>query len=162
MRVNLLVLAITPIALAGCVSTHPLVLGAEHPANPSAPIAPYQVASAETLESYQTASAFAIPAKSSAGDAKARTGAPIQLAHEGHDDAHAVGVVNSVDAPQHKINITHEPIPSIGWPSMTMDFDVAPSVDLSKLRKGNRVNFTMEKGKSGMYEIQAIEPAAAK
>jgi Cu/Ag efflux protein CusF len=42
---------------------------------------------------------------------------------------------------------------------MTMDFPVAPSVDLRVLKPGTRVNFTIERGEGGMYEIRAIAPA---
>ena len=86
----------------------------------------------------------------------------VQLVHDGHADAHAVGVVNSVDTAQRKISLTHEPIPSIGWPSMTMDFPVAPSVDLNAVKPGSHVDFIMEKGKNGLYEIQSVQPAGAR
>jgi copper binding protein CusF len=45
--------------------------------------------------------------------------AGIQIAREGRNDARATGTVNSVDPAQHKLNISHDPIPSIGWPAMT-------------------------------------------
>ena len=82
-----------------------------------------------------------------------------QVAHDGHRGTHAKGVVNSVDPAGHKMNITHEPIPEIGWPTMTMDFAVAPSVDLKGVKPGSRVNFTLERGKDGMYEVRSVEPA---
>ena len=85
--------------------------------------------------------------------------AGMQMAHEGQDDAHGVGTVNSVDPAGHKINLSHQPIPEVGWPAMTMDFAVAPSVDLRALKPGARINFTIEKGPDGMYQIQAITPA---
>lgn len=84
---------------------------------------------------------------------------PVQTVHEGGSDAHATGTVNKVDAAGHKVNLSHNPIPAIGWPAMTMDFNVAPSVDLSRIKPGSKVNFSMEKGKAGMYQIQSIEPA---
>jgi Cu/Ag efflux protein CusF len=83
----------------------------------------------------------------------------IKMAHEGHKDAHVTGVVNTVDPARHKLNISHSPIPEIGWPAMTMDFAVAPSVDLRAITPGARVNFTMEQGEGGMYVIQSIAPA---
>ena len=86
-------------------------------------------------------------------------GSDMQMAHEGHNDAHGTGTVNSVDPAQHKINLSHQAIPDIGWPAMTMDFPVAASVDLKPVKPGTRVNFTIEKGQGGMYEIQAIAPA---
>jgi Cu/Ag efflux protein CusF len=68
----------------------------------------------------------------------------MQMAHEGHNDAHGTGTVNSVDPAQHKVNVSHSPIPEIGWPAMTTEFPVAPTVDLKAIRPGTRVNFTIE------------------
>jgi Cu/Ag efflux protein CusF len=83
----------------------------------------------------------------------------MQMAHAGHNDAHGTGTVNSVDPAQHKVNLSHNPIPEIGWPAMTMDFPVKPSIDLKTIKPGSHVNFTIEKGQGGMYEIQRITPA---
>jgi len=83
----------------------------------------------------------------------------MQMAHAGQNDAHGTGTVNSVDPAQHKINLSHQPIPEIGWPAMTMEFPVAPSIDLKSVKPGARVNFTIEQGQGGMYEIKAIAPA---
>jgi Cu(I)/Ag(I) efflux system periplasmic protein CusF len=83
----------------------------------------------------------------------------MQMAHAGHDDAHGTGTVNSVDPAQHKLNLSHNPIPEIGWPAMTMDFPVAAAVDLKPIKPGARVNFTIEQQPGGMYEIRAITPA---
>jgi Cu(I)/Ag(I) efflux system periplasmic protein CusF len=97
-----------------------------------------------------------------AGDAHAahsQTSGELQMAHEGRKDAHGSGTVNSVNPAQHKVNVSHNPIPEIGWPATTMDFPVAPSVDLRALKPGARVNFTIEQGQGGMYEIRAISPA---
>jgi Cu/Ag efflux protein CusF len=88
-----------------------------------------------------------------------RTSGEMRMAHAGHADAHGSGTVNSVDPAQHKINLSHQAIPDIGWPAMTMDFPVAPSVDLKTIKAGTRVNFTIERGEGGMYEIRAIAPA---
>lgn len=82
-----------------------------------------------------------------------------QLVHGDAADAHSTGTVNSVDAAQRKINLSHHPISSLGWPAMTMDFSVAPSVDLSRIQPGSRVEFSLGKGKGGMYEILSIQPA---
>ena len=83
----------------------------------------------------------------------------MQMAHAGHNDAHGTGTVNSVDQTQHKVNLSHQPIPEIGWPAMTMEFPVAPSVDLKEIKPGTRVNFTIEQQPGGMYEIKVITPA---
>jgi Cu/Ag efflux protein CusF len=84
----------------------------------------------------------------------------MQMAHDGQNDVHATGTINSVDAAGHKVNITHQPIPAIGWPSMTMDFAVAPAVNLAGVRPGAKVNFSMMRQPDGMYAIQSIAPAS--
>ena len=84
----------------------------------------------------------------------------MKMAHSGHAHAQGAGTVNSIDASAHRINVSHGPIPAIGFPAMTMDFAVAPSVDLQAVKPGTRVNFTVEKGQGGMYVIQSIAPAS--
>ena len=69
------------------------------------------------------------------------------------------GVVNSVDAAGHKVNLSHEPIPAIGWPAMKMNFPVAASVDLKGVKAGTQVEFTLEKNPAGTYEIKSMTPA---
>ena len=82
------------------------------------------------------------------------TGAPGSTASE--KVYSGTGTVKSITGDQ--IAIAHGPISGIGWPAMTMDFPVAPSVDLKAIKPGTRVNFTIEKGQGGMYEIKAITP----
>ena len=86
----------------------------------------------------------------------------VQPVHDGHNDVLATGVINSVDPAQRKINITHEPIKAIGWPTMTMEFPVAPGVDLATARPGGRVNFRIRQGAGGMYEVRSIQPPKEK
>ena len=83
----------------------------------------------------------------------------MRMAHAGHTHAQGTGTVNAVDVSGHKINLTHGPIPALGWPGMTMDFAVAPAVDLRTLKPGTRVNFTIEQGEGGTYLIQSVKPA---
>ena len=90
---------------------------------------------------------------------RAPEGSNYRLVHEGHSDAHATGTVNAIDMAGHKLNISHQAIPAIGWPAMTMDFPVAPSVDLKSVKAGDHVNFTLEKGADGMYQVEAVQPA---
>ena len=85
---------------------------------------------------------------------------PLHLVHQGHDHIHVTGTVNSVDAAGRKVNLSHGPIPQIGWPAMTMDFAVAPSVDLKAVTPGMRVDFTLEKGPDGMFQVETLTPAA--
>jgi Cu/Ag efflux protein CusF len=105
-----------------------------------------------------------LPAHAIRADAKAAPAqhGDMQMAHAGHNDAHGTGTVNSVDPARHKVNLSHKPIPEIGWPAMTMEFPVAPSIDLTAIKPGTRVNFTIEQQPGGMYEIRAIAPAGAR
>ena len=100
-----------------------------------------------------------------AGD-RAAVSSPLTLVAQAHDHDHPAeagakgkGVVNMVDAAAHKVNVSHEPIPSLGWPAMKMDFAVAPSVDLKTVQAGTQVEFTVGKNKAGLPEIQSIQPA---
>jgi Cu/Ag efflux protein CusF len=67
------------------------------------------------------------------------------------------GTIHSVDAERGVVNLTHEPIPAIGWPAMTMDLSVAPSVDLSAVAPGSEVTFTLERAADGLYVIDSLE-----
>ena len=70
---------------------------------------------------------------------------------------HSSGTVNGVK--DGKINISHGKIKELGWPPMKMDFAVADGVDVSKIKEGQKVEFTLGKGKGGMYEIMDIKMA---
>jgi Cu/Ag efflux protein CusF len=94
--------------------------------------------------------------------AHARQPGTIRMAHGTHNDAHGAGTINSIDPVQHKINISHGPIPAIGFPAMTMDFALGPGVDLAALKPGMRVDFTIERGAGGTYEIQSVSPAGGR
>ena len=88
-----------------------------------------------------------------------RQGGNMQMAHSGHAHAQGTGTVNSIDVAARKVNVSHGPIPTIGRPAMTVDFAVAPAVDLRAVKPGTRINFTIERGEGGMYVIQSIKPA---
>jgi Cu/Ag efflux protein CusF len=83
----------------------------------------------------------------------------VQRARDGHGDSRATGTVNAVDVAARTVNLSHEPVPSLGWPAMTMAFPVARSVDLAAVKPGTRVRFSLEKGKDGLFEIRSMQPA---
>jgi Cu/Ag efflux protein CusF len=80
----------------------------------------------------------------------------IQHVHEGGSYAHGMGTVNAVDPRKRTINMSHGPISALGWPGMTMDFPIAPSVDLTHIKPGSRVNFSLEKDNAGAYQIKSV------
>lgn len=69
--------------------------------------------------------------------------------------ATAAGTVTAVNAAGHKITLDHGPIAEINWPAMKMEFSVAPAVDLSKVKAGDRVQFTLS-GSGSSYVVQSI------
>lgn len=66
------------------------------------------------------------------------------------------GVVEQVKADQGKVKINHEPIPALDWPSMSMYFRVKDKAVLEGIATGDKVQFDLEKGKTGL-EITRIE-----
>lgn len=66
------------------------------------------------------------------------------------------GVVNSVMADQRRVNISHDPIQELDWPSMKMDFTVAQSVDFQALQAGQTLHFELTKNADGSYTISGI------
>jgi Cu/Ag efflux protein CusF len=71
--------------------------------------------------------------------------------------ANATGTITAVNPANHKVTFDHGPIAAIKWPAMTMEFAVAPSVDLAKLKAGDKVNFTLS-GSGDTYTVQSISP----
>lgn len=68
----------------------------------------------------------------------------------------ATGSVDEVTAGKRQVKITHAPIKALGWPAMTMDFNVAEGVDLSAFNPGDEIGFTMMRGADGIYMIQSM------
>jgi len=69
------------------------------------------------------------------------------------------GLVRKTDAAKHKVTLSHEAIAALGWPPMTMDFAVAPEIDLASLQAGQSVSFSLLPTGQGQYMIVKIKPA---
>ena len=97
---------------------------------------------------------FAAPAPPATEDDEHTThhDAAAASTHSGH------GKVNSVDSTTGKVNITHNPIKSLKWPKMTMDFTVHDPALLKDIRPGMEVDFELTKMSDG-YRIMTITPA---
>jgi Cu/Ag efflux protein CusF len=76
------------------------------------------------------------------------------------DAVTATGTVKKVDAAKRTVNLSHGPIPAINWPAMTMDFGVAPDVDLAAVKPGQEVEFSLvpKKGSSMEYTVTRVKP----
>ena len=67
-----------------------------------------------------------------------------------------VGIVKGVKSAEHKLNITHDPIPALNWPAMTMDFEVTDDVSLEDVHAGDRIHFGLVKSANNRYVINMI------
>ena len=70
----------------------------------------------------------------------------------------AEGVANSVDLQHGKINLTHGPVKSLGWPGMTMDFTVKDKAILKGINPGQKVEFEVVKEGPGKFYVNRIIP----
>lgn len=82
--------------------------------------------------------------------------APASAALAKADAVEGLGVVEKVAGPE--ITLSHEPIPALDWPAMTMPFTVAKDVDLSGLKSGQRIRFWLEKQGDDLV-ITRVAPA---
>lgn len=145
-----------PLALAACINAGPAI--AEPSASASIGV---DLGGAPARASEPAMRVAAMPASMPGMNhtAKPDRAGEVQMVHDGHAGAHGTGTVNAVNVAQRKIGMKHEPIPALGWPAMTMEFAVAPSVNLQAIQPGSRVDFMLEKGADGMYVIQSVQPA---
>ena len=75
-----------------------------------------------------------------------------QVIHAAH------GKINAVSVEAGTVNITHDPIKSLKWPKMTMDFKARDPGLLKDLKPGAQVDFELMKSE-GKYQIMKISPA---
>ena len=65
------------------------------------------------------------------------------------------GVIREILAADNKLKLSHDPIPALKWPEMTMYFKVKPDVKLDGLALEDKVEFELEGGDDG-FVIKAI------
>lgn len=70
----------------------------------------------------------------------------------------AEGVVNKIDLEHDKVNLTHDPVKSLGWPGMTMDFKVKDNTILKGFKPRQKVTFEIVKEGEGQFYITRIVP----
>ena len=71
--------------------------------------------------------------------------------------ANGEGEVKAVDAKAGTLTIHHGPIPTLGWPAMTMAFQADPKNILQNIKPGQKVSFKLMQmgGSITLTEIQA-------
>ncbi|MFA7300317.1 MAG: copper-binding protein [Sideroxydans sp.] len=68
------------------------------------------------------------------------------------------GVVNKIDLQHNKVNMTHGPIKSLGWPGMTMDFKFKDAAILKGIKPGQKVMFEVVNEGPRQYFVTHITP----
>ncbi|MBL0142046.1 MAG: efflux RND transporter periplasmic adaptor subunit [Betaproteobacteria bacterium] len=71
---------------------------------------------------------------------------------------HADGTLDAIDAKAGTVTITHQPVASLKWPGMTMDFALANSSLVSGVKPGAAIGFDFVERKPGEWVITAIGP----
>ncbi len=94
-----------------------------------------------------------------------------QMGHQGMDHSEmghgkmavssvtTTGTLLQIDEATRELRIKHDPIPAIGWPVMTMQFEAATDVNLTGLSKGDAISFDFNPETDDGYVISAIRPA---
>ncbi|MEJ2534863.1 MAG: efflux RND transporter periplasmic adaptor subunit [Gammaproteobacteria bacterium] len=70
------------------------------------------------------------------------------------------GDIVGVEMENGRLRMRHDPIPALGWPAMTMNFEVTAAVDLEPLAAGQRVRFRLVRD-GDAWVIDRIAPLPA-
>ena len=93
-------------------------------------------------------------------DDSSETELAMESEHESSDNtaqtAWVAGEIRSVTPENRVVSAYHEPIPDWQWPSMTMNFFVAESVDINQLQAGTQLHMQVGIRDDGQYEIGAV------
>ena len=73
------------------------------------------------------------------------------------EGVHAMAKVNAISG--ETVNVSHGPIPEIGWPAMTMDLKLLEGAEIGEVAAGDEAMMMLEKGSDGLYGIRALMPA---
>jgi len=73
----------------------------------------------------------------------------------------AVGKLDDVDAATGQLLITHEPVKSLNWPAMTMEFVPSNDAVAKGARPGDAIRFEFVERKPGEWVVTKIEKAGA-
>jgi Cu/Ag efflux protein CusF len=84
-------------------------------------------------------------------DMAKKAAAGTQAAHK------ATGVVKKVDAKTGTVTLAHDPVKSLNWPAMTMDFRVRDKASLATLKPEQKIEFELIEEKKGSYVINRIK-----
>jgi Cu(I)/Ag(I) efflux system membrane fusion protein len=94
---------------------------------------------------------FLIDAESNLKAALANFSAPEKKA----PTVQAVGRLDAIDGSD--VTITHEPIPALNWPRMTMDFQLAKPELVKGVAPGSAIRFEFEQRGPGEFVVTRME-----
>lgn len=97
---------------------------------------------------------FLIDSESSFAGASLRLQPPKE--HSLSAEAEGIGTLKSISKDKRSINLSHEPIDSLGWPAMTMDMELAPGVSVEGIESGDDIKFSVGRNREGMYVITSM------
>lgn len=66
------------------------------------------------------------------------------------------GRVEGMDRGARWLMIRHGPIDALGWPGMTMKFDVTDAVELARIKVGQNVHFSITPAQTGEYRVDMV------
>ena len=73
------------------------------------------------------------------------------------------GTIGSIEAIENgAVTLSHQPVPALGWPAMTMSFKLANPTMTRGYKKGDRVSFRFEQRKGGSTLTSIAHSGAAK
>jgi copper(I)-binding protein len=78
--------------------------------------------------------------------------------HTAIDLRMVVGEKSDLPVDGAKVNLTHDPIPQIGWPRMTMDMALLDEARIGEVKPGERAWLVFAIGKDGVYGVKEIAP----
>ncbi|MEN3794768.1 efflux RND transporter periplasmic adaptor subunit [Fulvimarina sp. MAC3] len=82
----------------------------------------------------------------------------VKIGRDDGVDATGLATVHAV-TPDGKLSVSHDPIPALSWPAMTMDLP-AQNVDFDAVPLDTRVEIDLSEGEDGVYSIIAVRPVA--
>jgi len=68
----------------------------------------------------------------------------------------ARAIVLGIDLQTNKVRLEHEPIDELGWPAMTMNFNVDSTVSLDSLEDGQNIHFSMVETEKNTWVIDQV------
>jgi Cu(I)/Ag(I) efflux system membrane fusion protein len=115
------------------------------------------LAGIEVGDDVVTSSQFLIDSEASlAGSIKRLEGPDAEFEEREPERVYATGWVDEVDPGERRVRISHGPIEALGWPSMTMVFDVRPEVDVDGIQAGQGIRFELEQEHAGEYVLARV------